>query len=86
MTHGSLKIVLITAAIGLGGASIARADCESDLLQLDAAFKTPSLKVEAKASLDDAKVKAVAALHKDDDASCHKAIDEGMNKAGMKLK
>lgn len=86
MTHGIWKTAFIAASIGLSATSVARADCESDLLQLDAAFKTANLKVEAKASLDDAKVKAVAALHKDDDASCHKAIDEGMSKAGMKLK
>ena len=86
MTKRLLTIAFLAGSIGLAATSLARADCESDLLQLDAAFKTSNLKVDAKAALDDAKVKAVAALHKDDDATCHKSIDEGMNKAGMKLK
>ena len=64
----------------------ARADCESDMNQLEAALKTPNLSADAKAALDDARVKSVAAMKKDDDATCHKAIAEALPKAGLKLK
>jgi len=80
------KIALCASAIGLAATSVARADCESDLLQLEAAFKTPNLAAPAKAALDGAKPIAVAALKKDDDAACHKAVADGMTKAGIALK
>ena len=80
-----LKVALLTGCLGLATTGFARADCESDLVKLEAAFKTPSLSAEAKAALDAAKTKAVAALKKDDDKTCHQAIAEGMAKAGLKL-
>jgi hypothetical protein len=86
MTRNSLKIALLAAAIGLAATGLARADCESDLLQLETAFKTPNLSADAKAALDGAKTKAVAALKKDDDKTCHTAIAEALPKAGMTLK
>ena len=82
----SLKLALIAATVGFVTTGAALADCESDLIQLEAAYTVPNLTADAKAALDIAKEKAVAALKKDDDAACHKAIDEGMTKAGMKLK
>ena len=86
MTRSLLKIALISAAIGVAGLGPARADCESDLIQLEQAMKTPNLTAENKAALDDASVKAVAAMKKDDDATCHQAVSDGMTKAGMTLK
>lgn len=86
MTHSAIKAVLLTAAIGIAATSAARADCESDLKQLEHAFTTPKLAVTAKAALDEAKTKAVAALKKDDDKTCHAAVAEGLGKAGIKMK
>ena len=86
MANNVLKLTLLATAIGLAVTGIARADCESDLIQLEEAFKAPNLSADAKAALEAAKTKAVAALKKDDDATCHKAIDEGLSKAGMTLK
>ena len=77
---------MCAAVIGIAATSVARADCESDLLQLEAAFKTPNLAAPAKAALDQAKPIAVAAMKKDDDALCHRAIADGMTKAGMTLR
>jgi hypothetical protein len=86
MTHTILKAVLLSAAIGIAATGVARADCESDLLQLEQAFKAPNLTAAAKAALDEAKQKSVAAMKRDDDKTCHSAIAEGMTKAGMTLK
>lgn len=78
--------MLLSAAIGIAATGVARADCESDLLQLEQALKLPNLTPAAKAALDEAKTKAVPAMRKDDDKTCHTVIVEGMTKAGMKLK
>jgi hypothetical protein len=86
MRHTLLKAVVLATAIGFVAMSAAKADCESDLLQLEKAYKTPNLTSAAKSALDDAKAKAVSALKKDDDATCHKAIAEALPKAGLKLK
>ena len=86
MKHNLLKVALLSATIGAALTGAARADCESDLLQLEQAFKTPNLTSVAKTALDEAKTKAVSALKKDDDKTCHNAIAEGMTKAGLKLK
>jgi len=86
MSRTVWKTVMCAAVIGLAATSVARADCETDLLKLEAAYKTPNLAAPAKVALDDAKPIAVAALKKDDDAACHKAIADGMTKAGIPLK
>jgi hypothetical protein len=86
MKRNFLKIALLSATIGIAATSVARADCESDLFQLEEAFKAPALTAAGKAALDDAKVKAVSALKKDQDAACHKAVAEAMTKAGLTLK
>ena len=85
MTPNILKLALLASAIGLAATGVARADCESDLKQLEAAYKTPNLSAGAKSALDGAKVAAVAALKKDDDKTCHTAVADAMTKAGMKL-
>jgi len=86
MRHTFAKTIVVSALIGMGALGVARADCESDLIQLEQAYKTPRLTEAAKATLDDAKTKAVSALKKDDDASCHKAIAQAFPKAGLALK
>lgn len=86
MTNHLVKIILISAAIGIAATSVARADCESDLLQLEAAYKTPNLTPVQTSALDAAKTKAVAALKTDNDKTCNAAIVEGMAKAGLKMK
>lgn len=86
MTRSLITAALLTAAVGLAATTAARADCESDLKQLEHAFTTPNLAAPAKTALDEAKVKAVAALKKDDDKTCHAAVAEGLSKAGIKMK
>lgn len=83
MPSHCLKLLLLSATIGLVATHAARADCESDLLQLEAAYKTPNLSAAATAALDAAKTTAVAALKKDDDAKCHVAVTESLAKAGI---
>jgi len=85
MNHQSSKIAFLAVAVLKATATIARADCESDLIQLQDAYKAPNLTADGKAALDEAKSKAVSALKKDEDAACHKAIAEAMTKAGLKL-
>ena len=79
------KIAFLAAAGLTATAATARADCESDLIQLEDAYKAPNLTADGKSALDEAKSKAVSALRKDEDAACHKAIAEAMTKAGLKL-
>lgn len=86
MTSNFVKILLLSATIGMAATTIARADCESDLLQLEAAYKTPNLTPVQKSALDEAKTKAVAALKTDNDKTCNAAIKDGMTKAGLTLK
>jgi hypothetical protein len=85
MTRTALVLALAAGAASLG-ITAARADCESDMIQLETALKAPKLTPDAKAALDDARVKSVAAMKKDDDATCHKVIADALPKAGMTLK
>lgn len=86
MFHSALKLALVGAALGLASTGVARADCESDMIQLEAALKAPDVSKDGKAALDDARVKSVAAMKKDDDDACHKVIADALPKAGMTLK
>jgi len=85
MTHRVLRIAALSLLIGLAAAGAAKADCEGDLFQLENAYKAPNLSADAKAALDEAKTKAVAALKKDDDEACHKAVKEGLTTAGLPM-
>ena len=78
----------ILAALVLTGATagVARADCESDMLQLEAAMKTPNQTPAIKAAYDDAAKKSSEAMRKDDDAGCHAAIADALSKGGKTLK
>ena len=86
MTGNLVSIALLSAAIVGTSTAVAQADCESDMIQLEQAYKAPKLTPTATAALDEAKTKSVAAMKKDDDTTCHKAIADGMGKAGMVLK
>ncbi|MEZ0171167.1 hypothetical protein AB8841_21340 [Microvirga sp. TS319] len=79
-------MTVLATMLGIAATSAARADCESDLVQLEQAYKTRALTPTGKAALDEAKTKGVAALKKDDDAGCHKAVSDAMTKAGLAVK
>lgn len=86
MFHPMIKLAAVCAATLLAATGIARADCESDMFQLEAAMQTPNLSPDAKAGLDDAATKATEAMKKDDDTTCHKVVADGMARAGLTLK
>jgi hypothetical protein len=85
MLRVSMNLLLL-CGVTIATSSVALADCESDLVQLEQAYKTPALSATAKAVLDTAKTSAVAALKKDDDATCHKAVADGLAKSGVDMK
>ena len=86
MKTRTLTAALLAMTFGTVLAGAARADCESDMIQLEQAMKAPNQTPAIKTAFDDAKAKSVAAMHKDDDTGCHAAIADAMGKAGMKLK
>ncbi len=67
-------------------ASVARADCESDMVQLEDAMKAPNQTPAIKTAFQGAATISAAAMRKDDDAACHQAIADAMTKAGKPLK
>jgi hypothetical protein len=81
-----LKALALAALLALPITTVARADCEDDLILLENAYKTPNLGRDARAALDEAKAKAVPALKKDDDDTCHRAVIDALNKAGVQPK
>jgi len=85
VTHRVLTIAALSLLVTFAAAGAAKADCEGDLFQLENAYKAPNLSADAKAALDAARTKALAALKKDDDAACHKAVTEGLSKAGLPM-
>ena len=82
MSPHIIKMIALSAALGLSAMSVARADCESDLTTLETAMAAPNLTPEAKATLDAAGVAGAAAMRKDDDATCNKAVMEALAKIG----
>jgi hypothetical protein len=85
MRTSSIGLVAIALLAISGSATAAMADCESDMLQLEQAYKTPNLKPDVVAALDAAKAKSVSALKKDDDTACHEAIAVALKKAGIPM-
>ena len=92
MRHTFPKTIVVSALIGMGALGVARADFESDLIQLEQANKTPKFTKAAKAALDDAKTalddaktKAVSEFKEDNGASCHKTIAQALPKARLAL-
>jgi hypothetical protein len=82
MSNNLIKLVAVVAAITAASVGIARADCEADLLLLEAALAAPNLAAEAKATLDAAGVAGASALRKDDDEACNTAVKEALAKTG----
>ncbi|MDE2365277.1 MAG: hypothetical protein KGM42_21590 [Hyphomicrobiales bacterium] len=83
-TKSATAFAAILVAMSFGAAGAAKADCESDLVTLENAYKTPALSPDARKALDAAKVKAVRALKTDDDKTCHEAVSDGLRQAGVK--
>jgi hypothetical protein len=77
----ALLALVLAAATGA-----ARADCESDMLQLEDAMKAPGQTPQVQAAYKDGAAKAASAMRKDDDATCHKAIADALARAGKSLK
>lgn len=83
----SFGIASFTAVVlAAAAATAAHADCESDLVKLENAYKSPGLSGAATSALDAAKVKAVRALKTDDDKTCHEAVVDGLRQAGLNTK
>ena len=51
MNPRSSKIAFLAVAVLIATAAIARADCESDLIQLQDAYKAPNLTADGKAAV-----------------------------------
>jgi hypothetical protein len=83
MTKTTAGVALVLVAVSAG---VARADCESDMIQLEDAMKAPNQTPTVKAAYQEAATTAAAAMRKDDDAGCHKTIADAMAKAGKPLK
>jgi hypothetical protein len=81
-----LRPALLALAVSVLAAGAARADCESDMLQLEAAMKAPNQTPEIKAAYEAGAAKAASAMRKDDDGTCHKAIADALAKSGKVLK
>jgi len=86
MISHMLKIYMFSTAILAGGATMAYADCEADLNQIEAAMKAPGVKPDQLLTLQDVGAKASSALRKDDDATCHKLISDALTSTGGKMK
>ena len=81
-----VRPILLALALTAAAAGAARADCESDMLQLEDAMKAPNQTPAVKAAYDDAARKAASAMRKDDDGTCHKLVADALAKAGRTLK
>ena len=86
MTPIPFHPALLALALAFAGTGVARADCESDMLQLEDAMKAPNQTPEIQAAYKDGAGKAASAMRKDDDATCHKVIADALAKAGKTLK
>ena len=86
MTTRLLKSAILALVLGGTATVTARADCESDMLQLEDAMKAPNQTPAVQTAYKDGAAKAASAMRKDDDASCHAAIADALSKAGKTLK
>jgi hypothetical protein len=82
MVSHSLKISILTLGLLYVAAGVASADCEADLLQLEAAIKAPSHTPEQLGVMKEAGAKASEALRKDDDAACNKFVIDALKATG----
>ena len=81
-----VRPALFTLAVGVASISVAHADCESDMLQLEDAMKAPGQTPDVQAAYRDGAAKAASAMRKDDDTTCHTVIGEALAKSGKTLK
>ena len=86
MSYRLTRPFILALALGAAATGGARADCESDMLQLEDAMKAPNQTPEVKAAYQDGAAKAASAMRKDDDGACHLAIAGALAKSGMSLK
>lgn len=81
-----LRPALLALALSVLAVGAARADCESDMLQLEDAMKAPNQTPEVRAAYEAGAAEAASAMRKDDDGTCHQAIADALAKAGKALK
>ncbi len=86
MPARSLRTAVVALAIAIATTGMARADCESDMLQLEEAMKAPGQTPAVQAAYKDGAAKAASAMRKDDDDTCHKAIADALATSGKALK
>ena len=82
MVCHTLRISILALGLVTVAASAASADCETDLLQLEAAMKAPGQTPEHLTMMKEAGAKASEALRKDDDAACNKFVMDVLKAAG----
>ena len=82
MVCHSLKVSILALGLLSVAVGVARADCEADLLQLEAAMKPPGLTPEHLAMMKEAGAKAAEAMRKDDDAGCNKFVMDVLKATG----
>lgn len=83
MFQRSIRNSTLIAAVLLTLSAAARADCETDMAQLDQVLKAPSLTTDARKALLAAKKQAIAAVKTDDDVTCNKVITAALKQAGV---
>lgn len=83
MFQRSIRNSTLIAAVLLTLSAAARADCETDMAQLDQVLKAPSLTTDARKALLTAKKQAIAAVKTDDDVTCNKVITAALKQAGV---
>ncbi len=91
MSHAIPRQAVLASALALLvvsplAAGAARADCESDMLQLEDAMKAPDQTPEVKAAYEAGAAKAASAMRKDDDDTCHRVIGDALARSGKALK
>lgn len=83
-----MKKSFVFAALATGmlilSSTTAFADCEADLNLLETAMAAPNLSTDLKAEMAKAGEAGAAALRKDDDETCHKAVMDVLAKSGVK--
>lgn len=82
MFRPSVRNSTLIAAALLTLSAAARADCETDMAQLDQVLKIPNLTTDARKALLAAKKQAIVAVKTDDDATCNKVITTALKQAG----
>jgi len=82
MLRHFIKTTILAIALLSAASALAYADCESDLLQLEAAMKAPGHTPEHLAMMKEAGAKASEALRKDDDAACNKFVMDVLKATG----